>query len=505
MSQERKGVIYARFSSHNQKEESIEQQVEECTEFAQANNIQIIEVYADKAVSGRTDKRNAFQRMMKDAEKKKFDVIIAYKSNRIARNMLNALQYEEKLSKLGIETFYAKEEYGNTPSGRFALRMMMSMNQFYSENLAEDIKRGLKDNAQKGKVNGSLPLGYKKGEDGRFAVDEEKAALVREIYRRTKDGEKFQDIASDLNARGIKTKTGGAWNKGSFHRMLTNETYTGVYRHSGIVLRDAVPVIISKDEFDDMQELLHTKRNPIGRHRDNMDYLLTGKIFCGLCGSPMVGTSATSHTGDKHFYYACKGRQKKSCTKENVRKDFIEGEVCRITKEEFLTDEVIQWVAKAFMELQNEAQKDSDLPILREQLASSEKALKNLVKALSDGLTSRTVSQEVERLEGEIERLKRQIQKEEEKPRVTEDEVVFVLESFRNGDLDDPKYRQFIIGSFVEKVILWDDQIEVDYYPTGKDGVRIKSTQPHHTLTVRTFIITVSTESLSIKGKLPSR
>lgn len=505
MSQEKKGVIYARFSSHAQKEESIEQQVEECEAFAKSNGIKIVEVYADKAVSGRTDKRAAFQRMMKDAEKKKFEVIVAYKSNRIARNMLNALQYEEKLSKLGIETFYAKEEYGNTPSGRFALRMMMSMNQFYSENLAEDIKRGLKDNAQKGKVNGAIPLGYKKGEDGRFAVDEEKAALVREIYRRTKDGEKFADIASDLNARGLRTKTGSLWNKNSFHHLLTNDAYTGIYRHSGIVLKDAIPPIISKAEFEEMQDLLHTKRNPIGRHRDNMDYLLTGKIFCGLCGSPMVGTSATSHTGDKHFYYSCKGRQKKSCTKENVKKDYIEGEVCRITKEEFLTDEVIQWVAKAFMELQKEAEGESDLPLLRDQLAAAEKALGNLVKALSEGLSSRTVSQEVERLEKEVDKLRRQIRKEEENPKITEEEVIIVLESFRNGDLDDPKYRKFIIGSFVEKVILWDDEIEVDYFPTGKDGVRIRSNKGHHSLTVRTFIITVSTESLSIKGKLPSR
>lgn len=495
----KKGVIYARFSSHAQKEESIEQQVQECREFAESQKIQIIEVYADAAVSGRTDKRNAFQRMMKDAEKKKFDCVIAYKTNRIARNMLNALQYEEKLSKLGIETFYAREEYGNTPAGRLALRMMMSVNQFYSENLAEDIKRGLKDNAQKGKVNGSLALGYKKGEDGRYAVDAEKAALVREIFRRTKDGEKFADIASDLNARGIKTKSGGAWNKGSFHRMLTNDVYIGTYRHSGVVLENAVPAIITREEFDEMQDLLHTKRNPIGRHRDHMDYLLTGKLFCGHCESPMVGTSARSHTGDKHYYYSCKGRLARSCKKENVKKDYIEEEVCRITKEEFLTDEVIQWVAKAFVKLQEE----TDEPLLQDQLEKDERSLKNLVKAVSEGLVSRTVSEEIERLEREIASLKRQIEKQNQK--VTEDEVEFVLTDFRNGNLDDPKYRQWIIGAFVQRVILWDDEIEVDYYPTGKDGVRIKSNKSHHTLTVRTFIIKVTTESVTIKGKLPSK
>lgn len=501
MPQERKGVIYARFSSHNQKEESIEQQVEECAEFARANNIQIIEVYADKAISGRTDKRAAFQRMMRDAEKKMFDCVVSYKTNRIARNMLNALQYEEKLSKLGIETFYAREEYGNTPAGRLALRMMMSVNQFYSENLAEDIKRGMMDNAQKGKVNGSTPFGYKKGEDGRFAIDTEKAALVREIYKRTKDGEKFSDIAADLNRRGVKTRYKRDWNKGSFHRMLTNDVYTGVYRHSGVVLRGVVPPIITREEFDEMQELLHTKRNPIGRHRNHMDYLLTGKLFCGHCNSPMTGSSATSHTGEKHYYYVCKGR-KSGCKKENVRKDYLEEEICRITKDEFLTDEVIEWVAKSFVQLQSV--EESDVTILKSQLEEDEKSLKNLVKAVAGGLVSQTVSLEIERLEEEIASLKRSVAREEEKTAVTEEEVVFVLNDFRKGNLEDPKYRKFIIDSFVEKVVLWDDEIEINYYPTGKDGVRIRSKKAHHILTVRTLIIRVCSEGVSIRRKLPS-
>lgn len=157
------GVIYARYSSHNQREESIEQQVEECLQFADANNIKIVRVYADKAISGKTDKRPQFQHMMRDAEKREFSVVVAYKSNRIARNMLNALSYEDKLGRFGIETLYAKEEFGNTAAGRFALRSMMNINQFYSENLAEDVRRGMRDNAENCKVNGIIPYGYVRG------------------------------------------------------------------------------------------------------------------------------------------------------------------------------------------------------------------------------------------------------------------------------------------------------------------------------------------------------
>lgn len=143
-----KAVIYARFSSHNQREESIEQQVAECKAFAAAKNLTIVDIYSDSAVSGRSDRRPQFQRMRRDASKNIFEYIIAYKSSRIARNMLNALNFEVEMTKHGVTVLYAKEEFGDNAAGRFALRTMMSVNQFYSENLAEDIKRSQADNAQ---------------------------------------------------------------------------------------------------------------------------------------------------------------------------------------------------------------------------------------------------------------------------------------------------------------------------------------------------------------------
>ena len=188
-SAEQIGVIYARYSSHNQKEESIEQQIAECSDFAAKNGIRIVGIYADKAVSGRSDRRPNFQRMMRDAEKRQFQIVVAYKSNRIARNMLNALQYEARLDLLGIKTLYAKEEFGNTAAGRFALRTMMNVNQFYSENMGEDIKRGMLDNAENCKVNGALPLGYVSGPDKRYAIEPKEAEIVRGIYDKVLDAD----------------------------------------------------------------------------------------------------------------------------------------------------------------------------------------------------------------------------------------------------------------------------------------------------------------------------
>lgn len=469
---ERIGVIYARYSSHNQKEESIEQQVEECMTFAALNHIKIIRVYADKALSGRTDKRPQFQKMMRDAEKRQFTVVIAYKSNRIARNMLQALNYEDRLSKYGIETLYAKEEFGNTAAGRFALRTMMNVNQFYSENMAEDIRRGMRDNAESCKVNGALPLGYIKGPDGRYAIDPAEAAIVREIYTRVLEGEAYIDIANDLNARGIKTKQKSLWNKNSFHRMLINDNYIGVYRHSGYVNEQGIPPILEKEVFYAMQKHLETKKNPRGRHRENEDYLLTGKLHCGHCKSFMVGISGTSQTGGKHFYYTCNNRRSRGeCKKKNVRKDFIERAVAVLTQRFILQDEVIEWLAGSAMEILAQSSSKAEIAAMEAELAANRKATKNIMNAIEQGIFTVTTKNRLLELELEISNLEKSIaiaRAANEETVVEKERIIWSLEQLRNGDTESKSYQKHLIDTFVRAVYLWDDEIEIDYYYTGE-------------------------------------
>lgn len=209
---EEPGVLYGRYSSHNQKDISVEQQFEKGYELAAEYGIRIIDTYADRAVSGRTDKRKDFQRMMSEAAKGKFRYVIAWKSNRMGRNMLEALINEARLQELGVRVLYVEEDFDDTAAGRFAARSMMNVNQFYSENMAEDIKRGLYDNASNCMVaNGHLPYGYKRDETLHYVIDEPKAAVIREIFTRVAAGEPFVDIMNSLNARGIKTSYNRPW------------------------------------------------------------------------------------------------------------------------------------------------------------------------------------------------------------------------------------------------------------------------------------------------------
>lgn len=469
----KKAVIYARYSSHNQREESIEQQVEECMNFARANKYSVIQIYADKAVSGKTEKRTQFQKMLKDAEKREFTTVIAYKSNRIARNMLNALTTEEKLSKLGIETFYCKEEFGNSAAGRFALRTMMNVNQFYSENLAEDVKRGMRDNAENCMVNGQVCYGYKKGDDGKYAINEKEADIVREIFTKALNGVSNAEIARDLNDRGYRTRRGNQWNKGSFHKLLQNDTYIGVYHHSGVTIENGVPAIIDKSVFQAVSAMQDKKKYVKGRHTENGDYLLTGKLFCGLCGSPMVGVSGkTRENKPNYYYYVCKNRREKhECEKKPVPRDQIERTVVQLTKDYVLKDDVIEWIAENTVQFQKDAIAESDLPALQSELAENKKAQKNMLNAIEAGIITASTKDRLLEIEANISELEQCIAVEKASHVVLDKEhILFMLHKLVAGDVDDQKYRKMIIDTFVRRVYLYDGKIKIEYWHSDAKG-----------------------------------
>lgn len=458
-------VIYARYSSHAQNDASIEQQVAECREYAKSHQLTVVEVYADRAISGKSDRRHDFQRMMRHAENGRFAVVIAYKSNRIARNMLHALAYEDKLEKHGVRLVYVKEEFGDNAAGRFALRTMMNVNQFYSENMAEDIQRGMMDNAQQCKVNGSLPLGYRRGADGKYEIDEPAAEIVREIYRRIADDETLASIADDLNARAIKTARGKRWGKNSFHSMTENERYIGVYIYRDIRIENGIPPIVDAKTFEIVRRKIRRRKEVAGRRRENDEYLLTGKLFCGMCGAPMTGVSGTSKTGESYGYYICRTRRNDhACQKRNVRRDEIERSVALSIKQYVLREDVIEWMADAIMNFQRELKSKSQLAYYQDKLVDVKRALDNIIKAVEAGIISETMKSRLMELEGEQRELQAQIAAERNAiPTVTREQIIYWMESFRAGDVDDQEFKQQLFSNFLVSVYLYDDKMKIVY------------------------------------------
>ena len=457
-------VIYARFSSHAQKEESIEQQVDQCTAYAQRMNIPVLRVYDDKAISGKTDKRPNFQRMMRDASKGEFQYIIAWKSNRFGRNMREALTNEFMLDSYGVRCLYVEEDFDDTAAGRFALRNMMNVNQFYSENMAEDIRRGMRDNALKCKItNGNLPFGYKKGEDGRYAIDEEKAKIVQEIFTRIAAGEVFMDIVRDLNERGLHTSRNGTWNRSSFGRMIHNERYRGVYIYDDIRVEGGIPRIISDELYFRVQEVLKTKNKPYGKHENTFDYLLTGKLFCGYCQTPMTGYCGTGRNGVVHHYYVCNRRKREGdCKKKNVRQEDIELAVARAIKQNVLRDDVIEWIADCAMEYQKQAEAETDLALLQTELDGVKKSIANIMTAIEQGIITETTKSRMLELEEKQVMLGAKIESIKlTNVQISREDIVAGLKIFKHGNIRDVEYQKQLFDTFLVAVYLYDDKLKL--------------------------------------------
>jgi len=296
-------VIYTRYSSHNQRDCSIEQQVADCEIFARQNNLRVVKVYADRHLSGTTDNRPQFQQMLKEAAHGHWAYVICWKIDRFARNRYDSATYKFRLKKAGVRVLYAKESIPDGPEGILLESVLEGSAEYYSAALAQNIRRGMKYNAEQCKVNsGSIPFGYRKGPDGRFAIHEANAEVVREIFRKAAAGMSFVDIANDLNSQGLKTSRGGRWNKGSF-RLLMNEAYIGVYHFSDTRIEGGMPALIDQGTFWAANERLKANSSVRGRHQDGGDYLLTGKLKCAHCGSYMIGFSGTGKSGELHYYY----------------------------------------------------------------------------------------------------------------------------------------------------------------------------------------------------------
>jgi len=460
-------VIYARYSDRGQNDESIEQQVAECQIYAKTNNLTVIEVYADRAITGRTDRRPDFQKMMRHAEKQQFDVVIAYKSNRMGRDMLSTLSNEEKLFKLGIRTVYAKEEFGDNAAGKFALRSMMNVSQFYSDNLSEDVRRGMRHNALNCRANnGTLPYGYIKGDDGKYKLDPPKAAIAKEIFNRVAGGEAFIDIANDLNSRGIKTSKNKDWGRSSF-RLLTNERYTGVYIYDDIRIEGGVPQIIEKELFLRVQEKLNS-RQVKSRNRTNGNYILTGKLFCGECGSAMVGYGGTSKTGKQHHYYSCKKRVQKHCGKSYVRREWMEHEIATALQNMLMDDDVLHKITDCVLEYAKHYKERSEIGILEDQLAETKKALRNIMNAIEKGIINETTQERMLELEQEKKRIENCLLVENaEMLNVSREDLLFWFSSFRRGDVTDKEYQEKLFDNILIAAYVYDDHVKLEFNYTG--------------------------------------
>ncbi len=455
-----KAVIYARYSSHNQREESIEGQLRECYEYASKNEITVIKEYVDRALSGKTDNRPGFQRLIKDSEKKGFEAVIMYTLDRFARNRYDSAIYKAKLKKNGVKLIYVKQPMPDTPEGIILESVLEGYAEYYSANLARSIKRGMTENALKCYAMGAKVFGFDKGKDKKYHINEIEANIVRRVYELYADGNTGKSIAEWVNSQGMKTCFGKPFRYNYIYNILTNEKYIGVYRFGDVVIEDGIPPIVSKELYDKVQERLRHNNVTRQKGKAKEEYLLTTKVFCGHCGKMMIGESGTSKTGKIYRYYKCSTRKKSSkCQKHSERKERLEKFVVQYTMDYVLNDETIDYIVEKAVEIAKEEMENNVyLKGLYANLKDTEKRLNNLTAAIEKGLDASLVEDRIKELREECKTIEADIAREELSiPTITKDHIIFWLESFKKGDIEDINWQRKIIDTLVNSIYIYDN------------------------------------------------
>lgn len=453
-------VIYARYSSERQSENTIEAQIRYCTEYCQKHEYKIISQYIDRATSASThiEKRLEFQRMIKDSDKRTFEAVIVFKLDRFARNRYDSATYKNRLKKNGVQVISATENLSGDKESIILESVLEGMAEYFSKDLAEKVTSGMREAAMKCQSNGGLiPLGYRI-ENKKLVIDETTSFIVKEAFERYTKGETIASLCDDFNRRKLKTARKGEFNKNSFHNMFTNEKYIGVYKFQDIRIENGIPAIIDKDTFEAAQAKINNNKRvlDIGRYKAKTEYLLSCKIVCGKCNSNMCGESGQGKSGKIFHYYKCSNRKKNhGCDADVIPQEVIEKEVIDTTLKT-LTPDVIEQIADLAMKAVNEDNdKNVIIPAIKKELKETENKINNLLITL-ESYQSPAIIERLKELEQNKKSLTKELETESRNVlNLSKEMIIFFFEKLISGDADDIESQKNIINMVVDKVIIY--------------------------------------------------
>lgn len=390
-------VIYARYSSTNQTEQSIEGQVHVCQDYAKRNDIIIVDSYIDRAISGTTDERESFQRMLKDSNNKKWDYVLVYKLDRFARNKYESAIHRKHLKDNGIKLLSAMENIPETPEGVLLESLLEGMNQYFSEELAQKVSRGLHESRMKGHCIGSVPYGYIK-ENKKLIVNQEESEILNRIFKDYASGKTILQICRDLESENITNKC-QKFIPQTIRHFLQRKLYTGEYEINGKRYDNIYPQIITEELFANVKNIMD--KNRYGCRKDNHEiFRLKDKIYCGYCNKKMYPVSAISSNGEHLRYYNCIGTKKDNCNNKRMYKDFIEGVIGKFLIQQFNTPKNLEILTEKIFEVHKKrVGSNTSLNSLKSDLQKVNTSIANIMSAIEKGIITDTTKQRLEELE----------------------------------------------------------------------------------------------------------
>ena len=461
-------VIYARYSSDSQTEQSIEGQLRECQKYAQAHDILILDTYIDRAMTGTNDNRFDFQRMLKDSGKRQWDYVIVYKLDRFSRNKYESVIHKKTLRDNGVKLLSAMEQIPDTPEGTLMEALLEGFNQYYSEELTQKVNRGLRESWLKGNATGGQHIFGYDVVDKKYVINEYEAAVVIEAFTKYAQGYKARAIAKDMQERGLRRQNGMLIDAKYLYFILHNIRYTGRVVHQGVMYDNIFPRIISDELWYAVNAINEENKIAPSRKKEIFDYILSGKLVCGNCKHKMSGESGTSHTGDIHYYYLCltRRRRKKPCDMKAVHKQYLEDLVVNATVEMLKSPDNIRKIAETIYRIhERETNDNTTLKVLIKKRDEAMRASQNMIKAIEQGIITEMTKTRLKELEAEINQYDFDIEREKQRTYtyLTIENIEAYLQSKLFANPEDIKIRKIIVNTFVREVILYDDKVIITY------------------------------------------
>lgn len=490
-------VAYCRYSSDLQREESIEAQIRAIKGFAEHNGYTLHKIYADRGISGTTDNRPQFQAMIEDIRNSdNISAIICHKYDRFARNRADSAIYRRELEKCGVKLISVLENFDDSPESIILQSVIEGYNEYYSKNLRREVMKGLKENALSCRHTGGKPcLGYDVDKTTmKLVINEWETEAVKLIFKLYLEGYGYSHIIGELNRKGYKTKRGVEFVKNSLYEILRNEKYSGVYtynlsasknsegkfnRHKKksdeevIRIDGGVPQIISKEDFQKVQQIMESRQKKTAAFKAKQEYLLSGRIICGECGCTYAGNSRRADSNHPlYISYRCTKRNKKiKCKNHEIQRDLIESIVQKKLANKVFNEDVLPEVMSKYNEFA--AAKNTDLiasiAAVKDKIAETEKGIANIVNVIMQ-TGSAALSDKLKELECDKAKFEQTLhEKQRELSEMTVDEKVLkqafkkAKKMLESGTLSNKKA---IIDRYVNKIILNKDRIVIEFYIT---------------------------------------
>lgn len=473
----RRAVAYARFSSNNQRDESIDAQLRAIREYCEREKIQLVEIYTDEAQTATTDNRDDFMNMIDDifAGKHDIDMVLVHKFNRFARNKYDSAIYKKRLRDIGVTVVSVTQPIDDSPEGRILESLIEAMDEYYSENLALEVKKGMLENALKGKhTGGGKLLGLSVDNEGYYYPDEN-AHIVKRIFQEYADGVPKAQIVARLNEEGYRNQYGRPFNTRTLFDLLQNEKYVGnfVYHHTSTqtIRLDGIikNPIIDTNLWEEVQQKRQNRNKPRYRKRK---YIMTGKLRCGVCGFTYCGAGGKKKNkkGEVAAYYKCAGKtkHKNSCDNPSLNKEYYEKLIIDTITENVLTDNAIEQIAKMVLAQLEKERKAPQIPtakLVKQLNKVKDQQAKLMDLYINGGIDMAMVEEKNKALKAEKKHLEEQIEKNEYLENSQSLELLEVkqfLKDFRQSvSTTDAEYAQILINTFVESITVYPDNLEV--------------------------------------------